>query len=163
MPKFVAATSLLCLTALFADASSRIASAQNIQVAFVGTWKLNLAKSTYNPGPPPKSQTGTVEAEGQGLKITFEGINAQSNPAKNVLVETHDGKFHPMTGNPAFDAESETDINDSTTVIIRTKAGKVVEALIAIVSPDRKTWTVTSAGMNANGQRFNNVVVREKQ
>jgi hypothetical protein len=22
-----------------------------------GTWKLNVAKSTYSPGPPPKSQT----------------------------------------------------------------------------------------------------------
>ena len=28
---------------------------------FVGTWRLNIAKSKYSPGPPPKSQ---VEADG---------------------------------------------------------------------------------------------------
>jgi hypothetical protein len=26
---------------------------------FVGTWKLNLPSSKYNPGPPPQSQTRT--------------------------------------------------------------------------------------------------------
>jgi len=37
----------------------------------VGTWKLNLAKSTYSPGPAPKSQTLTIEAWGEdGVKYT---------------------------------------------------------------------------------------------
>jgi len=42
----------------------------------VGTWKLNLAKSTYGPGLAPKSQktrtvtqTGT-NAQGQALNVT---------------------------------------------------------------------------------------------
>jgi hypothetical protein len=30
----------------------------------VGTWKLNPAKSTYSPGPAPKSQTLKIEAWG---------------------------------------------------------------------------------------------------
>ena len=39
---------------------------------WLGTWKLNLAKSTYSPGPPPKSLTVTIEAAGQGMKlVTF--------------------------------------------------------------------------------------------
>ena len=31
---------------------------------FVGTWKLDLAKSQYDPGPRPKSQTRTWEPSG---------------------------------------------------------------------------------------------------
>ena len=31
---------------------------------FVGTWKLNVASSKYNPGPPPQSQTRTWDAAG---------------------------------------------------------------------------------------------------
>jgi len=31
----------------------------------LGTWKLNLAKSKYNPGPPPKSNTTSIEALGR--------------------------------------------------------------------------------------------------
>jgi len=151
---------LLCSASIFAAALPRTALAQS---ALVGTWKLNLAKSTYSPGPPPRSQTATVQAEGQGLRITVDVINAQGDPAKVVLAEFHDGKFHPVTGVPAYDAEAEKDIDDSTAWIIRTKAGKVVQTLIAEVSADRKTWTVTQGGINANGQPFNNVVVRERQ
>jgi len=29
----------------------------------VGTWKLNVAKSKFDPGPGPKSMTRTVEAQ----------------------------------------------------------------------------------------------------
>jgi hypothetical protein len=33
----------------------------------VGTWKLDVAKSTYKPGPAPKSTTVVVEPAGKGL------------------------------------------------------------------------------------------------
>ena len=52
----------------------------------IGTWKLNLAKSTYSPGPPPRSQTITTQAEGQGHKFTVEGVDAQGNPLKAVFM-----------------------------------------------------------------------------
>jgi hypothetical protein len=66
---------LLCSAVIFAAALPRTALAQS---ALVGTWKLNLAKSTYSPGPPPRSQTATVQAEGQGLRITLDVIRADS-------------------------------------------------------------------------------------
>jgi hypothetical protein len=40
----------------------------------VGTWKLNLTKSKYNTGQPPRSSTVVVEAAGQGTKITATTI-----------------------------------------------------------------------------------------
>ena len=41
--------------------------------ARIGTWKLNVEKSTYSPGPAPQSSTLKVEASGQGEKATTEG------------------------------------------------------------------------------------------
>jgi hypothetical protein len=38
---------------------------------FVGTWKLDVAKSKYEGAPAPKSLTRTVTAEGAGLKYSF--------------------------------------------------------------------------------------------
>jgi hypothetical protein len=32
---------------------------------FAGTWKLDVAKSKYDPGPAPKSQTRTWDASGK--------------------------------------------------------------------------------------------------
>jgi hypothetical protein len=129
----------------------------------IGTWKLNLAKSTYSPGPGPRSQTITTQAEGQGLKFTVEGVDAQGNPTKAVLAAINDGKSYAATGNPAYDASSAKRVNDSTIWVIRTKAGKVVQTLIGVVSPDGKTWTITTAGVTPNGQQLYNVSVNEKQ
>ena len=44
----------------------------------VGTWKLNVEKSKFDPGPAPKSLTRTVVAQGEGVKYTFEGVAAGS-------------------------------------------------------------------------------------
>jgi hypothetical protein len=74
----------------------------------------------------------------------------------------NDGKSHPVTGVPAFDAQSDKRISDSTTWVIRTKAGKVVQTLIGEFSADGKTWTITTAGVTPNGQQLYNVSVYDK-
>jgi hypothetical protein len=37
---------------------------------FIGTWKLNTAKSKYSPGPAPQNQTTTYQAQGDGVKAS---------------------------------------------------------------------------------------------
>ena len=44
---------------------------------FVGTWKLNLASSKYNPGPAPQSQTRTWDASGM---VMVNGVGATGKP-----------------------------------------------------------------------------------
>ena len=103
-----------------------------------------------------------VQAEGQGLRLTIENVDAEGNLAKAVIINFDDGKFHSVRG-PLYDAQADKVVNDSTAWIIRTKAGKVVQTLISEVSADGKTWTVTTAGATPDGQQINNVLVREKQ
>ena len=43
----------------------------------MGTWKLNVEKSKYNPGPGPKSQTLTWKPSATGFDFTVETVNAQ--------------------------------------------------------------------------------------
>ena len=74
-----------------------------------------------------------------------------------------DGKSYPVTGNPDYDAASFKQVNDSTAWVIRTKAGKVVQTPMSVVSADGKTWTLTTAGVTPNGQQLYNVAGREKQ
>ena len=68
---------------------------------FVGTWKLNLAKSKYSPGPPPKNLTVTYEATENGIKATTEGVNAEGKPVATTYTGTYDGKDTPVTGTGA--------------------------------------------------------------
>src|SRR5437762_12889922 len=94
----------------------------------IGTWKLNLAKSKYSPGPPPRSSTVIWEAVGQGFRIRGEGVDAQGNPTKTDSgVFFYDGKSYPTTGNPDYDASSYKQVNASTFEFTRTKAGRVVQ------------------------------------
>src|ERR1700676_3573059 len=94
---------------------------------WIGTWKTNVAKSTYSPGPPPRSQTTTYQAEGQGLRLIVEAIDAQGNPTKAVFGLPADGKSCPVTGVPGYDAASAKIVNGSTLWTIRTKAEKLVQ------------------------------------
>jgi len=129
-----------------------------------GTWKLNLAKSTFSSGSPPRSSTLTYETVGQGFRATTEGIDAQGNPTKGVFgIYLYDGKSYPVTGVPDFDASSYKVVNDSTVEMSRTKAGKVVLTQTRVLSADGKTLTFTSTTTNTNGQQINNIVVYDKQ
>jgi hypothetical protein len=53
------------LGVLFALGADALAQTNND----VGTWNLNVAKSTYSPGPVPKSATINVEPAGAGVKL----------------------------------------------------------------------------------------------
>jgi hypothetical protein len=115
-----------------------------------------------NPGP--KSGTAKVEAVGQGVRITAEIIDAQGNLTKlDYGVVFVDGKFYPVTGTPAFDAISFKRVDDFTLQQTRTKAGKVVQSVIEVISGDGQQMTFTTTGVNANGQPFTNVSVFDKQ
>src|SRR5207253_219019 len=130
---------------------------------WIGTWKLNLAKSKYSPRPPPRSNTAIFEAVGQGLRITTEGIDAQGNPTKvDFGVSSCDGKSNPVTGAPAYDAFSCKQVNASTFEYTRTKAGRVVQTTTSVLSADGKSFTFTATGVDEKGQQINNVTVWEK-
>jgi hypothetical protein len=54
---------------------------------WVGTWKANLPKSKFNPGPPPKSFTLRIEpVAGGSQKQTFDGVNAEGQTTHYVSV-----------------------------------------------------------------------------
>jgi hypothetical protein len=155
---------LAILALVFVAALPQIGFAQsNAFKSLVGTWKLNLAKSTYSPGPTPRSGTLTFQEDGQGLRATVETIDAQGNPAKRVTVIFDDGKSHPVRDAPAFDAASIKAVNDFTIWDLRTKAGKVVQTVVITISPDGKSHTTATTGVNAAGQQINNIGVYDKQ
>ena len=130
----------------------------------VGTWKLNLAKSKYSPGPAPKSQTLKIEAWGDdGVRYTADGVGADGKPTHAVFQAKYDGKDYPFKGNPDADMLSYKRINANTLEATTTLHGKGTITAKAVVSADGKTRTVTQVGTNAQGQPLNVTSVYEKQ
>jgi hypothetical protein len=129
----------------------------------MGNWKLNLEKSKYNPGPPPKGQTLTIEPSGGNEKVTSEVTSADGSRTVIVYTAAYDGKDYPVTGSSVADTVSLKRIDARTSERTDKKAGKVVQTFRRVVSSDGKTMTVTIKGTNDKGQPMNNVVLFEKQ
>ena len=130
----------------------------------VGTWKLNLAKSKYSPGPAPKSQTLKIEAWGDdGVKYTADGVGADGKPTHAEFQAKYDGKDYPFKGNPDADMLSYKRIDTNTLEATTKLNGKRTIAAKAVVSADGKTRTVTQMGTNAQGQALNITSVYERQ
>jgi hypothetical protein len=129
----------------------------------VGTWKLDVAKSKYSPGPPPKESTLNIEAQADGLKFTIDSVDAEGKAIHTESSPKYDGKDYPMTGNPNADSISLKKINDHTIETQTKKDGKPLTTIRSVVSKDGKTRTSTYTGKNAKGQDVNNTTVSIRQ
>jgi hypothetical protein len=67
------------------------------QEHFLGTRKLNVAKSKFPAGTAPKNETRPVEASGGGQKYTLEGTAADGSKISYTFTTKYDGKPVPIT------------------------------------------------------------------
>ena len=130
----------------------------------MGTWRINLAKSKYSPGPAPKSGTTKLAPYGKnGVKLTADGADAKGNPTHVEWSAEADGKDYPVKGNPDSDAVSLKRIDSNTVEATNKKGGKVMTTARWVFSTDGKTRTATTKGTNAQGQAVNTVAVFDRQ
>jgi hypothetical protein len=128
-----------------------------------GTWKLSLAKSTFSPGPPPKSMTITYTPVGETLKIVVDVVPPQGAAQRWEMTAAYDGKEHPVTGNPDADMIALKNISATEGESTFTKGGKVTAVNTRTLSVDGRTLTITTKGTSAEGKPRSDVAVFEKQ
>ena len=89
----------------------------------LGTWKLNLAKSKYNPGLAPMSETRVYEPwEKDGVKASFNVVGTDGKTVTLGYSAHYDGKDYKVTGSPEWDAIALTRV-DANTVEATQKKG----------------------------------------
>lgn len=149
--------------ALLAVAGSSALRAQSNPL--VGTWKLNTAKSKFDPGPGPKSLTRTVEADGDGVKYSFEGVAADGKPTAYGFSVKFDGKDNPISGSMPSGADTISAKRTDSHHFVATlkKDGKVVGTSKVAVSKTGKVTVVDSTGTDAAGKTEHDVQVYDKQ
>jgi hypothetical protein len=130
----------------------------------LGTWKLNLAKSTFAPGTAPRSATFTNVVAGAGVKSTSDSVAADGTARHSEYTMVYDGKDNPLKGNSlSGDVVAGTRIDANTLTFVYKKGGKVTVTTTNVASSDGKTYTITAKGTNAQGQPVNSVAVYDKQ
>jgi hypothetical protein len=144
-----------------ATASAQSAKGQRVDV-FVGTWKMNLAKSTYSPGPAPKSQITKIELAEGGLRVIDDTVPAQGDPVHSDRVAKLDGLPYPVPERGNGDTRVYRWIDDHTIEVINRRDGNITTGR-NVISADGKTRTFGTTGKDARGQSVNNIVVYDRQ
>ena len=131
---------------------------------FVGTFKLNLAKSKW-PSSPPKELTVVVASQGDDYLVTGTGTDADGKPT--AVKYTFPKKGGPIAytegGPPSGTSETIKKIDDYTLNGTYTRGGKVVETVHVLVTKDGKTVTATVKGTDAQGNPLDHVEVYDRQ
>ncbi len=118
-----------------------------------GTWKLNVAKSTFTADhPAPKSAILTITEQDGGLVVDVAGEDAQGSPMHVHFIAKLDGMDYPATGMPGGgDTVSVKRIDANTIETVSKKDGQVTATIRSVVSPDGKTRTSTFSGKDSKG------------
>jgi hypothetical protein len=149
----------LGLVVLFAGTTFAQPGSSNL-----GTWKLNLAKSTFASGTAPESATFTNVVAGSGIKSTSDSVRADGTAVHSENTEVYDGKDHPISGNSLNgDTVAGTRVDANTLKFVYKKNGNVTVTSTNVASSDGKTYTITARGTNTLGQTINTVAVYDKQ
>jgi len=122
---------------------------------FVGTWKLNVAKSKFQGGTPPTSQTVTIDADG---KVGISGTDS-NGPVVWSYTATPGGTA-AITGIPD---SSVMEVRKDNMIDHTWKMGKGNSKGHGVISKDGKTMTYTIQGTDGEGKKFKNTEIYEKQ
>jgi hypothetical protein len=130
---------------------------------FSGTWKVNVAKSKFDPGPGLKEQSVTFEAVGTDWKVVVNSTGADGKTTHSEWLGKFDGKDYPMKGDPNIDTRSFKRVDDYTLDIIAKKGGKVLTNTRTVYDKGGKSRVSTQTGVDAQGRQIHNTIVSEKQ
>jgi hypothetical protein len=118
-----------------------------------GTWKLNVARSTISPESAPKLLIRTDEPAGDGVKVTYEGIEADGSRIAYSYTARYDGQEYRPTGvgmANGWETITVKRIDDYTFEATLKRAGQVVATTKNVVSKDGKTMTTTTNGTSVS-------------
>jgi hypothetical protein len=129
----------------------------------IGTWKMNVSKSKFSPGPAPKAVTSVYTEEGGWIVIKTDATDSAGQAVNRTNRYRVDGKEYPYEGPQGKGTISLKRIDDQTTEgVVKFDGGHSVTTR-AVISKDGRTRTTTARGTNAKGEKINNVTIWERQ
>jgi hypothetical protein len=152
-------TKMIVLALVLGLAAASECFAQDVHM---GTWKLNVAKSQL-PNGVGRNHTVVYEAAGDQIKCTVDGTNPDGTATHNEWTGKFDGADYAVTGDPQADMRAYKVANPNTLDLTEKKGGKVVLTGKIVVAPDGKSRTLTISGTTAQGRKFKQIAVYDKQ
>ena len=108
----------------------------------MGTWRLNVAKSKYSPGPALRSETRVYTKDAEGVKGVVTRTHADGRVEKFEYAANF-GKDLMVTGIPDYDSVTLRKVDDLTSDAVLSHAGMVYGVARRVIAPDGRTMTIT--------------------
>lgn len=141
-------------------------SAQSKDDPSIGTWKLNVAKSKFTPGPPIKADTRSYEVQDGWLIVTTETTQPSGEKTGVRFAAKFDGKEYPQIGRfaPTVALISYQPVDKRTLkYTVKDTTGKVTSTNTRTVSADGKAMTIEQKSTDASGRPVLNVELFDRQ
>jgi hypothetical protein len=129
----------------------------------VGTWQLNVSKSTFTAGQAIKSQTRTYSQSGPTITLDMKTVGADGKESTTHTTYEFNGKDAPVMGNPDYDTLLPKRVDSNTAEFTLKKGGKTVGTTSRMVSKDGGTLTSKTKITTATGDKSENVLVFDRQ
>ena len=127
----------------------------------LGTWRLDLARSRYSPGPPPAAETRIYSREPSGLKGVIRRRHADGREEVIEYGADFDREY-PVSGTKTYDAVTFKRIDARTAEVVLSHAGRVFGTGRRTISDDGRTMTITFRREDGSAV-INNIAVYRKE
>jgi hypothetical protein len=131
----------------------------------VGTWKLDVAKSSYKNLPTPAFEQLVVTTDdADALKWSLVGTDGRGKTYSSSYDGPIDGQDHPLTSSEVGSMIAYTRTpSDGLRWVIKDTGGNVVKKASGFLSPDGKTLTIKgTANVSGGGAIFMSVFEKVK-
>jgi hypothetical protein len=133
---------------------------------FLGTWRLDVAKSNYAKGAAPRSSViRTIALPGGELKTNVDTVLPGGTKGHAEFTYAYDGKDYPIlsTARGAVDTIAYKRIDRRTVQITRKRGGRVLGITTLTVSASGRTATSVSSGRTKTGKPVKSIVVYDRE
>jgi len=115
----------------------------------VGSWKLNIAKSTF-AGDRPTKETRDVDPEKGGVRIVDTASYKDGHAVRTEWLAKYDGKDYPMKGDPTHTISISRASDHFFNFKIKV-SGRVTTTGQIVCSPDGQSETITGTETDSHG------------
>ena len=130
--------------------------------AFMGTWKLNEAKSKFSAGATKNTKVVYAQS-GDEVTITVDGVDPSGKAVHHVWTGKMDGKDYAAKGSDMHDMRAYTKVDAHTLTYVVKKDGKNVGNGKVVLAADGKSRTVTETDKDKDGKELSTMAVYDKQ
>jgi len=126
----------------------------------IGTWRLNVAKSKYSPGPPLRSETREYTRQSDGVKGVVSRVHSDGRTERFEYMANF-GQDIVVTGVPDYDRVTLRKVDELTSDAVLSHAGNVYGVARRVIAADGRSMTITF-DRKSTEDRVHNVAVYDK-